>query len=251
MPFVTNRGQRIHYTVDGDGPLVVLQHGYLSSAADWKTCGYVDALSEAGFRVACVDSLAHGDSDKPTDVTLYALPHRADDLAAVLDELGADEAHVVGYSMGGWIAGGMASYHPERLASLTIAGWDCVRGIDTATEAMGVAVEPSWMLESVRALAPDMVAWITSEVEEAVLACGDAITGADFDASPAIDTLTVPVLLWNGTEDPYHRTMSEWAAAHDHQYFSVPGDHLSAFYLHGTDAAARMADVFRSTRRSH
>ena len=38
--------------------------------------------------------------------------------------------------------------------------------------------------------------------------------------------------------------MSEWAPAHGHQYFSVPGDHLSAFYLHGRDAAARMADFF-------
>ena len=137
MPFVTNRGQRIHYTVDGDGPLVVLQHGYLSSAADWKTCGYVDVLTEAGFRVACVDSLAHGESDKPTDPDLYALPHRADDIVAVLDDLGADRAHLVGYSMGGWIAGGVATHHPERLASVTIAGWDCVRGVDAASGGLG------------------------------------------------------------------------------------------------------------------
>jgi pimeloyl-ACP methyl ester carboxylesterase len=248
MPFVTNRGRRIHYTLDGDGPLVVLQHGYLSTATDWKTFGYVDALSEAGFRVACVDSLAHGESDKPTDPALYALPQRADDIVAVLDDLGADRAHLGGYSMGGWIAGGVATHHPERLASVTIGGWDCVRGIDTATEALGIAADPKSMLESVRTIAPDMVAWITAEVEEAVLACGDAITGADHDASAALDALAVPVLCWNGTEDPYHRTMSEWAPAHGHQYFAVPGDHLSAFYLHGTDAAARMADFFRGTR---
>ena len=95
-------------------------------------------------------------------------------------------------------------------------------------------------------MAPDLVAWVTPEVEEAVLACGAAITDADFDHSAAIDALTVPVLCWNGTEDPYHRTMSEWAPAHGHQYFSVPGDHLSCFYLHGRDAAARMADFFRA-----
>ena len=62
--------------------------------------------------------------------------------------------------------------------------------------------------------------------------------------SNAINGLAVPVLCWNGTEDPYHRTMSGWAPAHGHQYFSVPGDHLSCFYLHGRDAATRMADFF-------
>ncbi len=246
MPFVTNRGQRIHYTVEGDGPLVVLQHGYLSSTADWKTCGYVDVLTEAGFRVACVDSLAHGESDKPTDPDLYALPHRADDIVAVLDDLAADQAHLVGYSMGGWIAGGVATHHPERLASVTIAGWDCVRGVDTAREGLDTPVDAKVLLEGARAIAPAFVAWVTPEVEEAVLTCGNAITGADFDHSAAIDALTVPVLCWNGTEDPYHRTMSEWAPAHGHQYFSVPGDHLSCFYLHGRDAAARMADFFRT-----
>jgi hypothetical protein len=82
-------------------------------------------------------------------------------------------------------------------------------------------------------------------VEEAVLLCGDAITAADHDSSAAINALPVPVLSWNGTEDPYHRTMSGWAAAHGHHYFSVPGDHLSAFYLQGRDAAVRMADLFK------
>jgi len=246
MPYVTNRGQRIHYTLDGDGPLVVLQHGYLSSEADWKTCGYVDALTEEGFQVAGVDSLAHGESDKPTDPALYALPQRADDIVAVLDDLGTHRAHVVGYSMGGWIAGGVATHHPDRLASLTIAGWDCVRGITTASEAMDQTVDAKWMLESVRTLAPAMVAWVTPEVEEAVVTCGDAIRVADHDASTAVNALDVPVLLWDGTEDPYHRTMSKWARSNGHQYFSVDGDHLSCFYLHGRDTAARMAEFFRA-----
>jgi pimeloyl-ACP methyl ester carboxylesterase len=247
MPFATNRGQRIHYTLDGVGPLVVLQHGYLSSTVDWKACGYVDVLSDAGFQVACVDSLAHGESDKPTDPALYALPQRAGDIVAVLDDLGADRAHLVGYSMGGWIAGGVAAHHPERLASVTIAGWDYVLGINSATAAMGdITVDAKMMLVGARTMAPEMVAWVTPEVEEAVLACGGAIANADHDASAAVDALTVPVLCWNGTEDPYHLTMSEWAPAHGHQYFSVPGDHLSAFYLHGRDAAARMVDFFRA-----
>ena len=250
MPFVTNRGQRIHYTLDGDGPLVVLQHGYLSSAADWKTCGYVDVLTEAGFRVACVDSLAHGESDKPTDPDLYALPQRADDIVAVLDDLGADRAHLVGYSMGGWIAGGVATHHPERLASVTIAGWDCVHGIETATRRAWTS--PSTPRCCSRAPAPSRPTWWRGSPPRWRRRCSPAATPSPAPTSttaPPSTRLTVPVLCWNGTEDPYHRTMSEWAPAHGHQYFSVPGDHLSCFYLHGRDAAARMADFFRRRLR--
>ena len=194
-----------------------------------------------------MDSLAHGESDKPTDPDLYALPHRADDIVAVLDDLGADRAHLVGYSMGGWIAGGMATHHPDRLASVTIAGWDCVQGTTVVAAAWGdITIDAQLLLAGARAMFPDMVTWVTPEVEDAVLACGDALADADHDASAAIDALTVPVLCWNGEDDPYHRTMSEWAPAHGHQYFSVPGDHLSCFYQHGRDAAARMVDFFRA-----
>ena len=55
MPFARNRGQRIHYTVDGSGSLVILQHGLLMDADSWTQSGIVDALAD-GFRVACVDS---------------------------------------------------------------------------------------------------------------------------------------------------------------------------------------------------
>jgi pimeloyl-ACP methyl ester carboxylesterase len=111
MPFVSNRGQRIHYTVDGSGPLVVLQHGLLMDAAGWKQSGIVDALTDR-FRVACVDSLGHGFSDKPSDPLLYSQRQRAGDIVAAIDDLGYDHAHLVGYSMGGWLAVGAAKYYP-------------------------------------------------------------------------------------------------------------------------------------------
>ena len=56
MPFASNRGQRIHYTVDGSGPLVVLQHGLLMDAASWRESGFVGALADR-FCVACIDLL--------------------------------------------------------------------------------------------------------------------------------------------------------------------------------------------------
>src|SRR5947209_2919631 len=123
MPFTIHRGQRIYYTVAGAGPLVVLQHGLLMDAGYWKQAGFVDPLTDR-YRVACIDSLGHGSSDKPTDPSLYDQQLRAGDIAAVMDDVGEPRAHVVGHSMGGWLAVGMAKYFPQRLASLTIGGWD-------------------------------------------------------------------------------------------------------------------------------
>src|SRR5690349_16497888 len=103
MPFVEHRGQRIHYTVDGDGPTIVLQHGVLMSGESWKQGEIVDALADR-YRVVCVDSLGHGKSDKPPEAALYHQRQRAGDIVAVLDDLGCARAHLVGHSMGAWLA---------------------------------------------------------------------------------------------------------------------------------------------------
>jgi hypothetical protein len=50
----------------------------------------------------------------------------------------------------------------------------------------------------------------------------------------------------DGEDDPYHSTMSEWGPAHGHQYFSLPGDHLAAFYLNAAETAARVAEFLRA-----
>ena len=123
MPFARNRGQRIHYTVDGSGSLVILQHGLLMDADSWTQSGIVDALAD-GFRVACVDSLGHGLSDKPSDPELYVQEQRSGDIVAVIDDLGYDRAHLVGYSMGGWLSVGAVKHYPKRLSSVILGGWD-------------------------------------------------------------------------------------------------------------------------------
>ena len=76
MPFACHRGQKIHYTVEGQGPLVVLQHGLFMDAESWRANGFVAALADR-FTVACIDSLGHGLSDKPADPALYAQDQRA------------------------------------------------------------------------------------------------------------------------------------------------------------------------------
>src|ERR1700676_3492958 len=128
MPFALNRGQRIHYTVEGSGPLVVLQHGLFLNAESWKQAGIVDAFNDE-YCVACIDSLGHGLSDKPSDPRLYGLEQRAGDIIAVVDDLGAERVHLIGHSMGGWLSVGVAKHHSNRLSSLGVGGWHPVNGL--------------------------------------------------------------------------------------------------------------------------
>jgi len=166
VPFAINRGQRIHYTVDGRGPLVVLQHGLLMDANSWRESGFVDALADR-FCVACLDSLGHGRSDKPSDPALYGDRQRAADVVAVIDALGYERAHLLGYSMGGWMAVAVARYFPERLSTLVIGGWDPVNGLPAGPDGP-VAFDPFMILA--RRAASALTRWVTPEVKPAVRA---------------------------------------------------------------------------------
>ena len=121
MPYASNHGVRIHYEVMGDGPPLVLQHGFYGSGEDWIEFGYTEALRQK-YHLILVDARGHGDSDKPHDPEAYTLQNMAADVVAVLDDLHIDKSHYLGYSMGGWIGYGMAKYAPARLHALLIGG---------------------------------------------------------------------------------------------------------------------------------
>jgi pimeloyl-ACP methyl ester carboxylesterase len=223
VPFATHRGQRIHYGVEGRGPTVVLQHGLFMDGPSWKAAGFVDALKDR-FQVVSVDSLGHGQSDKPTEPALYAQSQRAGDIVAVLDDLGAERAHLVGYSMGGWISVGVAKHHPQRLASLVIGGWDPVGGMPSGPA--GPLSFPVFMGYA-RAVAPELVSWITPGVEAGIGASFEALRDLE-GSGAALRALKVPVLLWDGRADPYHPAAEVLAKVEGYEFLSVEGDHLSA-----------------------
>jgi len=121
MPYAVNAGVRIHYKVEGAGPDLVLQHGFMGSLEDWSACGYVAAL-RPNYRLIFIDARGHGESDKPRDEASYAIDRRVSDITAVLDSLHVKSAHFWGYSMGGYIGFGLAKYAPHRLGMLVVGG---------------------------------------------------------------------------------------------------------------------------------
>lgn len=106
--FVSANGARFHVAEAGEGPLVLLLHGFAQTWWSWRA--QLVALADAGYRVAAMDLRGYGASDKPPRG--YDTPTSAADAAAVVRSLGEPTATVVGHDWGGWIAWSMASLEP-------------------------------------------------------------------------------------------------------------------------------------------
>ena len=103
---------------EGSGPAVLLLHGFPDSSALWRH--QVPALVSAGLRVIAPDLRGFGQSDKPEAVEKYAISRSVADIVAVLDELGAERAHVVGHDWGAGLAWALAAYVPTRVERLVV-----------------------------------------------------------------------------------------------------------------------------------
>ena len=121
MPFADNNGIRIHYEVEGEGPPLVLCHGYLGSSEGWRINGYVEALKDC-YKLILLDARGHGYSDKPHNQEAYSDELMVVDVISVLDELNIEKAHFLGYSMGGLIGWLIRKYARDRFISLIIGG---------------------------------------------------------------------------------------------------------------------------------
>jgi pimeloyl-ACP methyl ester carboxylesterase len=119
--FFDSDGVKIRYTIDGQGPPVVLIHGYTASGdMNWRLPAVISLLSK-NYRVITLDNRGHGKSDKPRDVEQYG-PKMAEDVVRVMDHLDLESAHLVGYSMGGMITLKLLAMHPDRVRSAVIGG---------------------------------------------------------------------------------------------------------------------------------
>jgi pimeloyl-ACP methyl ester carboxylesterase len=112
-------GQRLVYETYGDGPrLTVLLHGLLFSKRMHDELAR--ALADRGHRVVTLDLLGHGDSDRPPDMGRYSMTEFGREVVALLDHLGAEQAVVMGTSLGANTTLEVASLAPERLRGMVI-----------------------------------------------------------------------------------------------------------------------------------
>src|SRR3954453_20458391 len=109
---------RLHYVEAGDGPLIVLLHGFPEFWYGWRL--QIAPLVAAGFRVVAPDTRGINLSSRPDGVAPYYADKLAADIRGLIRERGAESALVVGHDWGGTIAWTMAMNHPEVVDRLAI-----------------------------------------------------------------------------------------------------------------------------------
>jgi pimeloyl-ACP methyl ester carboxylesterase len=113
---IQGAGIPLSVSVAGDGPLVILMHGWPEQSFSWRH--QVPALAQAGWRVATPDMRGYGQSGKPENPDAYTLNTVAQDMGAIADALGAERWVAVGHDWGAIAAWRCALYHPERVAGV-------------------------------------------------------------------------------------------------------------------------------------
>lgn len=104
-------GIRLHIAEQGEGPLVVLLHGFPESWHSWRH--QFGPLAEAGFRVVAPDQRGYGRSDHPEDVAAYSILHLVGDVVGLVHALGEERAFVVGHDWGAPVAWHTALLRPD------------------------------------------------------------------------------------------------------------------------------------------
>ncbi|MBB6092939.1 pimeloyl-ACP methyl ester carboxylesterase [Povalibacter uvarum] len=116
--YADSSGVRIHYAALGQGPLVVMIHGFPDFWYSWRD--QMQALAASQFRVVAIDQRGYNLSDKPKGVESYLMPRLVDDVAAVIKAEQQPNAIVVGHDWGGAVAWNVAMSKPEIVRLLVI-----------------------------------------------------------------------------------------------------------------------------------
>ena len=152
MPYAQNGEIKIYYESHGQGEALVFGHGFTLDHRLWIP--QVEELSKK-YQVVTLDFRGHGRSGAPE--TGYSRDHRITDYLAVVDELKLERFHLIGLSMGGMTAIGLALDYPERLKSLVLVSasvtrYNPARQLDTITKLArekGVEVAREKWLQSI------------------------------------------------------------------------------------------------------
>jgi pimeloyl-ACP methyl ester carboxylesterase len=101
---------------EGEGPLVVLCHGFPELAYSWRH--QIAPLTTAGYRVVAPDMRGYGGSSAPSGVEDYDVVSLCGDLVGLLDALGEESAVFVGHDWGASLVWQLAVFHPERVRAV-------------------------------------------------------------------------------------------------------------------------------------
>ncbi len=235
MDVFSHEGFDLAFLDKGEGDPVLLLHGFGSSLTiNWVNPGWVKTLTEAGYRVIAFDHRGHGQSSKSYDPQDYHPAAMAGDAAALLDHLGIERAHVMGYSMGARVAAFTALGHPEMPATLVFGGlgagmvdgvgeWDEIADALLADDPATVTGDRPKMF---RAFADQ-----TRSDRRALAACIE--TSRELISPQQMGNITQPTLIAVGTDDDI---------GGDPQALADLMPNATAFHIEGRDHMLSVGD---------
>ena len=113
---VETNGVELFVVDEGSGPPVVLSHGFPELSYSWRH--QIPALAAAGYRVLAPDQRGYGRSSRPEAIEDYDILHLTGDLVGLLDDIGEDQAVIVGHDWGAMVANSAVQLHPDRFAAV-------------------------------------------------------------------------------------------------------------------------------------
>jgi pimeloyl-ACP methyl ester carboxylesterase len=243
--FLHSDGVKIHYISAGEGEPVILIHGFSASAyLNWVAPGVFDKLTKH-YHVIALDNRGHGMSGKPHEIDKYG-KQMVEDVVHLMDHLKIQKAHIVGYSMGGFITSALVVTHPERVLSATMggAGWSRPEDDHSMIEAVAKSLEEgNGIAPLMKALTPPGVPAPTEEQvksrnqmimlandPKALAACIRGMLNLQVTREQLVNN-KVPVLAIVGDRDPLKKGVDAMEGVMSNLKVVIVkgGDHMSTF----------------------
>jgi pimeloyl-ACP methyl ester carboxylesterase len=191
---------KIAHEVLGDGEPLTLVHGLAYDRRGW---GQLPALLAEHFRVVLIDNRGVGESDAPPGP--YSVAQMAEDVVSVLDELGIEHTHLLGVSLGGYIAQEVALTHPERVQRLilvsTAPGGGRAVPMPAATQEVFARYPTMEREAGVRMFVEEIFRYRLERAPTVEAWAAQATAGATYDNSDRVASIAAPTLVLTGGAD--------------------------------------------------
>jgi len=215
MPRIDRDGVAIHYEVEGDGPALLLTHGYCASGRMWTR--QRAALSDR-YRVVTWDLRGHGASDSPEQEDAYSEALTLGDMSALLDATSDGPAVIAGHSLGGFLSLAFCLSHPERVRALGLFSTGPGYRKDDARAQWNTYAEKQALRYETRGLDAVPPGPMTADAGHRsarglALAARGILAQRDARVIDGLTSITAPTLLLIGGEDTRYFGGTDYMAA--------------------------------------
>ena len=216
MPSLNRGGVHLHYEIYGEGPAILLSHGYSATSQMWR--GQIEAFSRR-HQLIVWDMRGHGQSDYPQETSAYSEEASVADMAALLDAVGADRAIVGGLSLGGYMSLAFHRVHPKRVRALLVIDTGPGFKNEEARERWNKrALEYAGRFEAeglgyLHSLSPEMAMSSHRSADGLLRAARGMLTQRDDHVIKSLPDIRVPSLIIVGANDTAFLAAADYMAA--------------------------------------